>query len=381
MEFPLARGTAQLSRRSTDIAPDIWFQAFGAHHKDFDYYQLIEDTLSDHFEFRYLLLLDRERNPVALQPLLIANQDLATSAPRAVQSLAAKLRKRWPRFLRSRMLMAGCLVGDGELGVIAPKIRSEAAELLIEALSQVARHEHSPLVTVKDFPASQRKDLQPLTRAGYVRLDGFPSLELPLNFASFDEYLEANVSKVTRKNLRRKLRQADQAEPFIEREVLSDASNVADEIYQLYLNVARKSTVSFEVFSRAYFLEAGLRMPGRFRYFIWRQAGRAIAFSFCTVWDGTIYDNDIGLDYAVAHDLNLYYVTFRDIIQWALAQGLKRYCTAPFNYEPKLRLGMRLVPVDIYVRHRSAIVNFALQRIAPLFAPAKSDPVLRPHYQ
>jgi len=134
--------------------------------------------------------------------------------------------------------------------------------------------------------------------------------------------------------------------------VLHDCAGVIDEIYPLYRTVAERSEVNFETFSREYFLEAGRRSAGRFRYFIWRLEGKVVAFSFCTVHGDTIYDNDIGLDYTVAHDLNLYYVTFRDIIEWALAHGLRRYCSAPFNYDPQ---------------------------IAPFFAPAKSDPVLRRH--
>ena len=144
--------------------------------------------------------------------------------------------------------------------------------------------------------------------------------------------------------------------------------------------MAHRAPVEFEIFSREYFLEAGKRMQDRHRYFVWRRGGKAIAFSFCTIWKDAIYDNDIGLDYDVAHDLNLYYVTFHDLIAWALAHGLKFYHCAPFNYDPKLHLRLQPVDVDLYVRHRSTIVNALLKWIAPLFAPGKSDPALQRYY-
>ena len=42
--------------------------------------------------------------------------------------------------------------------------------------------------------------------------------------------------------------------------------------------------VHFEVFTREYFHSLGQRMPDQTRYFIWRHAGRIVAFSFCTVY-------------------------------------------------------------------------------------------------
>ena len=128
---------------------------------------------------------------------------------------------------------------------------------------------------------------------------------------------------------------------------------------------------------------AKVRVSGqdRHRYFVWRRGGKAIAFSFCTVWKDEIWDNDIGFDYDVAHDLNLYYLTFHDVLVWALRHGLKHYHSAPFNYDPKLHLRLRPVPVDLYVRHRSPAINSILKRIAPLFAPAKSDPALRKYFR
>jgi hypothetical protein len=232
---------------------------------------------------------------------------------------------------------------------------------------------------VKDFSAKLRKAFAPLVNAAYTRLAGFPSLILDLNFGSFDEYLRTHLSRITRKGLRRKLRKADKAAPPIQVEVVEDCRDVIDEIYPLYLAVAERSDVEFEVFTREYFLEAGRRMPGRFRYFIWRRAGKAVAFSFCTIWKDTLYDNDIGLDYDIAHDLNLYYLTFRDLIQWALKHDLKYYCSAPFNYDPKLRLRLNPVDVDLYVRHTSWLLNSLIKMVAPYFAPAKSDPALRKH--
>jgi multidrug transporter EmrE-like cation transporter len=377
--FPLSGGNARVYARSADVDPEIWRAAFSDSHKDFEYYRLIEETMTSGFVYRYLVLLD-EQNPIALQPLIIVDQDLAATTRSTITRAIEFIRKLWPRFLRTRMLLAGCLVGDSAPGIIAPANPERVSALLAQALQEYARRQKISLISAKDFPADMRSELAPLSAAGYTRLDGFPPLMLDLSFASFDEYMEQRLSRTTRKGLRRKLRKTQETSPPITMEVLSDCREVIDEIYPLYLQVAHRAPVEFEIFSREYFLEAGKRMQDRHRYFVWRRGGKAIAFSFCTIWKNAIYDNDIGLDYSVSHDLNLYYLTFHDLIAWALGHGLKFYRCAPFNYDPKLHLRLQPVDVDLYVRHRSTIVNGLLKWIAPFFAPGKSDPALQRYY-
>jgi hypothetical protein len=99
------------------------------------------------------------------------------------------------------MLMAGCLVGDGKLGILPGVDLSFASHLLAEALQQFARSEAISLVTIKDFSPSLRSNLRPLVRGGYTRVDGFPSLHLDLNFSSVEDYMRQCLSRVTRKNL------------------------------------------------------------------------------------------------------------------------------------------------------------------------------------
>lgn len=379
--FPLTQGSARVYASAHDVDLAVWRRAFTDTHKDFEYYRLIEETMTSGFIYRYLVLLDENAEAIALQPLIIVDQDLAATARSTITPAIEFVRKLWPRFLRTRMLLAGCLVGDSAPGLIDDAKSSRTISLLAEALKTFAERERIALVSTKDFPAAMRDAFIPLTNAGFTRLTSFPPLMLDLNFASFDEYMEQRLSRTTRKSLRRKLRKTQETSPPITMQVLSDCSEVIDEIYPLYLQVARRAPVEFEIFSREYFLEAGKRMQDRHRYFVWRRGGKAIAFSFCTIWNDAIYDNDIGLDYEVAHELNLYYLTFHDLIAWALERGLKFYRCAPFNYDPKFHLRLRPVDVDLYVRHRSTIVNALIKAIGPFFAPAKSDPALREYYR
>ncbi len=357
-EIQLSGGRALAFEHARDVPMEFWARGFSNTPKDFQYYELIEQTMGSAFEYRYLAVFDRTNRPVALQPLVLTTQDLAVSASEAIVRFVAKLRTIWPRLWQSRMALAGCLVGEGETGTIESV--EVAIPLVAESLERYARGEGISLVAFKDFPMKMRRAFSCLSRLVYARVAGFPPLTLELNFASFDEYMAMQLSP-----------------PPLALEVWTDAEQIIDEIYPLYLAVAQTSAIRFEVFTREYFLEAGRCAPGKFRYFIWRQGCRAVAFSFCTIWNGTLYDNDIGLDYTVAYELNLYYVTFRDLLNWALANGLRCYASAPFSYDPKLRLRLQLQPVDVYVKHISPWLNPLIKVLALLFEPARTDPVLR----
>jgi hypothetical protein len=110
---------------------------------------------------------------------------------------------------------------------------------------------------------------------------------------------------------------------------------------------------------------------------VWRHDGRIVAFSVALVHDGVLYDDYLGLDYAVALDLHLYFLTFRDIITWSFAAGISVYCSSPLNYRPKLHLGCSLLPLDLYVQHTNRWLNPIFRQALTFLEPTRHDPVLR----
>jgi hypothetical protein len=357
------------------IDPLAWATVFPGHWKDHRYYHTLEETFADQFPQRYLVLENAGMGGVAaIQPFFFADQDLTVSLPGWLRGLL----RPWRRWLKPRILMVGCIVGEAQIGASETANLPAVCAAVDDAIGQYARYERVGLILWKDFPTRYRAAMRGLVRAGrYTRLASLPAVGLRLDFASFEEYIETRLGKATRKNLRRKFRDVERARPIALEVKSTITADEAGTIHALYERVARRGDVHFEVFSPEYFLRLGERMPEHARYFMWRQAGRVIAFSFCTVYDGTIYDHDLGLDEHLASPLHLYHLTFRDIVQWALARGLTHYYSSPFNYDPKWHLRMHLVPLDLYARHRRGAVNFLLRHLAPLAAPTRQEPVLR----
>ena len=121
----------------------------------------------------------------------------------------------------------------------------------------------------------------------------------------------------------------------------------------------------------------GQRIPERVRFFLWRQNGRIIAFNFSMIHEDTLYDLGLGLDYAVALDLSLYFLTWHDVIEWSLQNGIKAYHTGPLNYDPKLHLKLTLAPLDLYARHNWALLNPIFKLAIKYLEPTRHDPVLQ----
>ncbi len=376
--FDTPFGNVQVVTQAAALRPEDWQAAFCGAAKDFRYYEICETTLRQpNFDYRYLQLTDRAGRTRALQPLFFTDQDLTAGLGEGPRRWVSSVRRKFPGFASMKMLMVGCTAGEGHLGVVDPA-DGETVTALLEAVEIYGRRHRAAIITFKDFPRTHRAALDPAARRrGFVRMPSFPATVIPLgDYKNFDDYLSRRLSHGMRKNLRRKFRGVADKPPVI-MEVHTDISDLVDELHPLYLQVLARSSFRFEELTKEYLAALGQRMPEQTRFFVWRQAGKAVAFSIASVHDGKLYDNYLGLDYAVALDLHLYFVTIRDMITWGMAQGLRTYYSTPLNYDPKLHLRFDLEPLDLYVRHLSPVANPFFKRIAPLLEPTRYDKFLR----
>ena len=373
--IPILQGAAKVFTLADLQECGAWKRAFHNKCKDHRYYEIVEETLHCGFEHYYLLIEDDSGNVRAIQPVFFVRQNLVEGVRGKVRSIVDGIRKIFPRFLTMRVLMVGCAAGTGDLDASEEKGEAWVANALWASLRTYARQNKASLIVLKDFPAKYRPALETFHLNGYARIASMPMTRLALHYEDWDEYFRT-LSKATRKDLRRKFRKAARA-PMIEMEVVSEIVPFIDEMYPLYLAVHERSPLKFETLSKDYFRAVARQMPERARFFIWRQSGKIVAFSFCLVCGETIYDECIGLGYSVALDLHLYFYTLRDIVSWALQQRLKYYYSNPLNYEPKLHLDCELVPLDLYVRHTNPLLNPIFRRLIKYLGPTRHDPVLR----
>ena len=317
-------GWARVVRSARDIDPAVWQQVALNQLKDWRFHEIVEQALNDQFDQNYLLLQSALTGAVAVQPIFWTNQDLTAGLPAQFRSKIEAIRRRWPRAFYMKMLMVGSPAAEGYLNCTEPWAL-EALRLAIEAY---AKQTGCQLIVLKDLPACYRTNLGDFVRNGYQRVAGLPALELELDFATFEEYLMTRLSRVYRKNLRRKFRSLQNEEPIRFAWIREPTAETIDECFRLYWAVYEHAKFSFEVLNRDYLLRLAEEIPDKIRLFLWRQHGRTIAFSMCLVHDGTLEEMYVGFDYHVAMRLHLYFVTWRDVIIWCLQNGIRLYRSA-----------------------------------------------------
>ena len=371
--IPTSTGTAEVMRSAQSIPPEIWRSTFEGEARDARYYEVIEQTLPEKFDYRYLILRNRQTGQTAVQPFFFIAQDLTDGLPVQIQRMVARVQRTFPRFLVMRVLMVGCAVGEGQLACSEPW----AVQALYEALRVVARQSRAPIIVFKDYPSRHREALSLFSNDGYRRVPSMPGARVDLvDYKDFDDYMQRRLGKVFRKNLRRKFRASEEI-GRLEMTVREDVADIIDKVYPLYKQTLARAEFSFEELTPEFLVSVGREMPDKARFFIWRLEGKIVAFNFCLLHDGVLYDMDIGLDYSVALDLHLYFLTWRDVFAWAIENGVRTYYTAPLNYDPKLHLRLELAPLDLYVCHTSRLINPIFRLAMSFLQPVRHHPILR----
>jgi predicted N-acyltransferase len=366
------------TRQDLEKVP-AWSRAFARQRKDRRYYEIVEDTIQQGFDYRYFVLEDKSGTVRGVQPFFILWQDLLQGSGPRLNGAVGRVRRLFPRFLTMRTLMVGCAAGEGHLDHEGEHQTWIAAQLH-QVLGQYAKQARAPMVVLKEFPSAYREALSPFSNNGYTRVPSLPGIKLHLPYKDFEEYMAKSLSKATRKDLRRKFRDTEGNQ--ITMEVMQDITPIVDELYPLYLQVFERSELHFEKLTKEYLCRLGQEMPDKMRFFVWRQEGRPIAFSVCMVIGDELHDEYVGMDYSIALDLHLYFMTFRDVLDWAMRNGYQWYYSTAMGYDPKLRLKCELHPYDLYVTHTARPINFILRRVLPYLEPTRNDQTIQkfPNY-
>ncbi len=370
-------GCASILARQELAEHSFWNSAFAAQRKDHRYHEIVEDTICPEFAFRYLLLEGENGRTRAIHPYFLMDHDLAAGAGGAIVAVARLIRRLWPRFLLLRLLMVGSAAGEAHLEARTAGERREEAAILASNILRIAKAEGASIIVMKEFPAVYRDALSCLSACGFAHIPSMPMVRLDISpYGNFEEYLSRGLNSKKRNEFRRKLKSTDKSDP-IDMEVVSDIEPIIEEIYPLYNQVYNRAKVKFEKLTKEYFIQISRRLPDRARFFVWRQNGAIIGFALNLVHADKFYGEYLGMDYSRALRIHLYFYMMRDVISWAIANGYRSIISNGLSYSPKRQLGFSLLPLDLYIRHTSLLVNFALKIVLPKLAPVRWDQELK----
>jgi hypothetical protein len=359
-----------------------WTSTFADQRKDYRYYEILDDTLRGDFAYRYFAIADNNGRVRAIQPFFLVDQDILEGLDAERIHWISLIRRFYPRFLKLRTLMVGCSAGEAHLAATENLPVDIVAETLSNGIIKQARSLNAQLIVLKEFPSRYRRVLHCFLQRGFVRAPSMPMTMLDIGYDSFDAYMTKALRSSTRKKLRKNL-DATGGVSDIHMSVTDDATSFVDEIYPLYLQVFERSRMRFEKLTKDFFRQLGQRMNDKVRFFAWRRGNMLVAFSLCMVQGDSLYAEYVGFDYAVALDLHLYHYVVRDMISWGISRGYKWFRSSGLNYDPKLHMRHRLDPIDLYVRHTSALANAIFRLALPWIVPVRYDATLKlfPNYK
>lgn len=356
------------------IKREEWERLFGDVAEGYDFFRTLEASGLEGFGFCYVTVYFEDRLEL-IAPLFWSDFDLGIGVEGVVQKVLHTVRRLFPRFLIERTLFCGSPFGENGVIGVAETSRDKSALLaeLVRAMERVCQEKALTCMMFKDFSENSLGLLEPLSQQGFLKGDSFPNVVLPLPFVTMDDYL-ASLGSNTRKDLRRKVRKT-LSDWAIEVRVADHVADLIEPVYELYLNTYNAGTMRFEKLTREYFLEVSRKMQGQAKFFLFYVDGRLVCFNLCFRHRDLLIDKFIGMDYTIARRINLYFYTWYHNVQWCIQNGVHLYQVGQTDYEAKVYLGGRLVPLYFYAKHTNPLLNFLL-RLAARFLVPKSGPSL-----
>jgi len=347
----------------SSIKNEDWDLFFADCPEGYWFYETLEQSRLAEFSFHYLLAYRQERLCTII-PFFIADFHGDTVLEPWVRKMVKAVRTLAPRFLVFKTLFCGSPFGEQGLLGIAPDVAGTQALLRAVAgeLTAFCRRQGLSLIIFKDYCQQDASALDGLAGQGFFKTNSFPSAIIDLPFKTFDEYL-ASLGNGARKDLRRKLKKARDT-GMLTTKVVESVDDMIDDIYSLYLNTYTAGAMKFEKLTKEFFLACAEKAGHRCRYFLYYIDGKLAAFNLCFVHGDLLIDKFIGFDYGIARTYSLYFVSWCVNVQWCIDNGITHYQVGQTDYEPKTRLGGRLVPLYAYVRHTNGLVNRCLQVLA-----------------
>jgi hypothetical protein len=353
-----------------------WDAVFGDIPESYAFYKTLGNSELADFVFYYLVIY--YENEIALiAPLFSADFNLDIAVEGLFSRIIKLIRNLFPRFLIFKTLFCGSPFGEyGVLGIREDfRLNPELIPQLLAGTNDLAARINAPLTIFKDFLKDSTLLLDVLKRHGFSKVESFPTVLVDLNFSSFEEYL-LSLGSSTRKNLKKKLKQAS-GRGNIEVKVVEDVSEQIDQVIKLYESTYHEGATKFERLTKKFFLQASTDLHPHTRFFLYYCDGSLAAFNLCFIYKDLLIDKFIGFNYDISNYYNLYFVSWAYNIKWCIDNSLHYYHPGQTDYEPKIRLGGKFIPLYAYLKHRNTPFNLLLKLLAVLLKPDNFDKDIR----
>jgi len=358
------------------IPEEDWNRLFGADLiEGYGYHQILQESHLKEFSF-YYLLGRRNNSLVAIIPFFTTDFSFTTIIQGRLQRFIFAIQKRFPRFLRTKILFVGNPTCEElYLGIAKDQDLNEILGGALAKLYQFCAQEKIGTILFYNLTQAHSAVVGYLGKRDFYKMVSFPNTILEIKADSLEAYIN-NLNKSTRKGLRRKLRDSLE-QVTLRTEVRDDIRDIEERIYELYLHNLAEGEVYFEILTPEFFRDICRNTKGVAKFFVTYAGNKIVAFNLVLVKGERMIDKFVGFDRELSWRYNLYYTTFTHNIDYCIKNGLRFYQMGITDYDPKVRLGSKLIPLYVYARFLNPFLNLFSGLLIKFLEPKRFDSTLK----
>lgn len=375
---PVAPIEVRMHASVGDIDRSDWERLLSGEPESWDYYRVVEHAPPPNFRLG-AISASIGGTLVGVAPVFRVVYRIDTPLQGAMRTVGQWLFERVPRLVSLPVIGIGSPSSDTcSIGLAASLGEAERQAVFAAMLAQIealAAEDKSALLAVKSICDVTPGIAEAFRAHRFTRVTSVPLAMLDLPFARFDDYL-ASLPAKTRGYLKRKRRAAAN----VRTEYVTSLAGLEPQVFALFQNTLAQSKVDygdFEQLTPAYFSRVLEAMGEGAQCQLWWQGADLVGFQMSLVGARRIVTKHIGMQYPQARELNLYFLAWLGMIEFAIARGIPSIDMGATTYATKLLFGAHLDQRWLYFRFRGDVANFVFQPLAPLFDFERNDPELK----
>ena len=345
--------------------------------ESWDFYSAVERVPPPGFKLGAIAALNGE-DIVAAAPLFRVGYRIDTPLQGRLREIGDWVHARWPRLVSFPVIGIGSPMSDNCSLGFAPELSdadcAHAFDGLLLHLARLAKADKSALLAVKSLDRSEEVLGAVLGRHSYKRVTSVPLAMLDLPYFSLDHYLDSLPDK-TGSYFRRKMRSAKK----VRIEYRSSIAGLEAKIAELFDSTLKQSKVDYGDFEKLdpdYFPRVVHGMGDKAQLMLCWQGEELLSFQLFLVGRDRVLAKQIGMKYPQARDLNLYFVNWLKLIEFAIERRIPCVEMGATTYATKILFGGYLERRWLHFRFRGGLWNRLLDPVAPFFDFEKNDPEL-----